>query len=291
MIGKYRFIQDGAVVAESENLITTEGRRVIIDSISGNLPSKWVSSLAVGVGATAAAAADVTLDFEVARVDVSVSTPDYVNESVVYKADLPLLSEFVAYEAGAYYSDAEVLAGDSFLILNVDQDYDNWSAGTYNATNSRMGEALRLTATTSGTTTSDLAVNGLDLSQYSNADEFLIALYSSGNTANVKIQFRTDASNYFEITATSPSSGYGIYSVTKGAATETGTGDWSNIQTIRLSITATGGGSTTVDFDGLRVEDVDSRRDDNILVSRSVLGTQVTKVAGIPMTMEYEITI
>ena len=291
MIGKYRFIQDGAVVAEGTNLITTEGRRVILDSISGNLPSKLVGSLAVGVGSTAAATSDVTLDFEVSRVDVDVSTPDYVNESVIYKADFPVQSEFIAYEAGAYYSDSEVLAGDSYLILNIDQDYDTWTAGTYNSTNSRLGEALRLTATTSGTTTSDQAVNALDLSQYSNSDEFVMALYSSGNTSNVKVQFKTDGSNYYEITASSPSTGYGIYSVTKGSASSTGSPDWSNITTVTVSITATGGGSTTVDFDGLRVEDVDSRRDDNTLVSRSVLGTQVTKVAGIPMTIEYEITI
>lgn len=291
MIGTYRFIQNGEIVAEGKNLITTEGKRVIIDSISGSLPSKIVGSLAVGVGATAANVADVTLDFEAARVDVAISTPNYTNESIIYKADLPIISEFIAYEAGAYYSDSQVLAGDSYLILNVDQDYDTWTAGTYNSTNSRLGEALRLTATASATTTSDLVVNGLDLSQYSSQDEFVLALYSSGNMSNVKIQFRVDASNYYEITASSPSTGYGIYTVTKGSATATGSPDWSNIQTIRLSVTATGGGSTTLDFDGLRIEDVDSRRDDNILVSRSVLGSQVTKLAGIPMTIEYEINI
>lgn len=68
---------------EVENIITNTGRQLIIDRLQGNSPAV-PDYIAIGTGATAAAAADTTLGTEVARAQGTLSQPDaYTDRSVV----------------------------------------------------------------------------------------------------------------------------------------------------------------------------------------------------------------
>lgn len=292
MRGKYTFKQDGRVVAESENLITTAGKRVIIDYIAG-YTQRIAGAILLGIGNTAASLSDKSLNFEVSRVPVDLASADYSNNAVVFKGQVPAEQFFTVYETGIQTLYVTGQEFGSMMLLDFDSSSDDWSEGTFVTTNSRAGEALQLTSTASTSKTANLPGLFYDLSGYSDVDQFVLA-YRANNAfvASAQVRFKTDSSNYYTWTIGSPASGaYTIAAVNKSSLTATGSPSWAEITSIDLVVTSTSGGTGSINFDALRIEDRDSVNDENVLVSRSVLGSPVTKVANIPLDVEYTITL
>lgn len=292
MRGKYTFKQNGVVVGESENLITTAGRKAIIDYMAGYNQS-LAGAILLGIGTTAANVADKALALEVHRVPVDLSSADYANNAVVFKGKVSAEKEFTVYEAGIQTLYGSGGQSESQLLLDFNADTDLWSVGTFSATNSRLGQALNVTATASTTTTTSLSGIFYDLTPYSDSDQFLFA-YRANNAfvSTLVIRFKVDASNYYSYSIAAPSSGvYTITSFNKSAVSTTGTPSWANINSVDILVTATAGGTASIDLDALRIEDRDSVREDNVLVSRSVLGSPVVKTLNIPLDVEYSITL
>jgi hypothetical protein len=65
------------------NIVVNTGRALIIDRLQGNTPAV-ADYIAIGTGATAAAAADTTLQTEVARSQGTLSQPDAYTDRCVY---------------------------------------------------------------------------------------------------------------------------------------------------------------------------------------------------------------
>lgn len=288
MKGIYRFYQDGELVGEAENLLTTAGKNAIMRYLAG-YSGHFGRSIRLGIGATAAAVGDATLNFETAVVPVYLISPDYANTLLVFKGRMDDASSMVIYEAGlsSGIPDTATL-NSSRLILGFDSTFDTWSAGAFTA-GSRLGaDDLRVTSNASTTTTAVMTDIALDLSAFSNADEFRLA-YSpnNANAASIFVRLYTDASNYFTYTINAPTAGFKVATFNKTNFVATGTPSWANITQAGVSVTAGAGGQVQVDFEGLRVDDRDTFADSDILVSRAVLGTPVTKVAGLPLDVEY----
>lgn len=292
MRGTYKFIQNGEVIAEQSNLITTAGKKALLEFVAG-YTKKLVGSLVVGIGTTAANVADRKLVFEVARQPTTVSGVDYLTGDVIFRTQLSPTDEVSIYEVGAHSMGIESSGSSSQLLLGFNAERDAWSAGTWVSTNSRIGSALQVSAGVSATADSTLSGIEMDLSEYSDLDQFVLAYRANtANTSSITVYFQTDPSNHYSWTIASPSNGvYAIASTTKGAMTKTGSADWSNITSIRVRVVSTGGGASTVDFDGLRVEDVDANREESVLVSRAVLGSPIVKTVGLPLDIEYAITL
>lgn len=292
MIGTYRFIQDGNVIAESSNLITTAGKKALLD-YAARFTKQLVGSLVVGIGSTAAAVGDKRLAFEVSRASVQNNSVDYPNNAVVFKATIPQDLAVTIYEVGAHTLDGTQLEDfGSQLLLDFNSLYDSWSAGAYVSTNSRMGSALQMTSPVSSATTYTLGNLFLDLSGYSASDTFTLA-YRANNAfvSSVSFRFVTSAGNYYATAISAPTSGtYTIASVLKSAFTSTGSPDWSNITQVDIVVTSTGGGIGSIDFDAVRVDDTDANREESVLFSRSVLGSPVVKTADLPLDIEYAVT-
>lgn len=155
MRGKYTFKQDGRVVAESENLITTAGKRVIIDYIAG-YTQRIAGAILLGIGNTAASLSDKSLNFEVSRVPVDLASADYSNNAVVFKGQVPAEQSFTVYETGIQTLYVTGQEFGSMMLLDFDSSSDDWSEGTFVTTNSRTGEALQLTSTASTSKTANL---------------------------------------------------------------------------------------------------------------------------------------
>lgn len=252
-------------------------------------------TMAFGVMETTETSADTRLAFEVARAEVSVVSYDFVNDRLVFKGRLPLEFSGIIHEVGLWSQEINTAAAEynSKLLLSFDSDSELWSFPVWNTTNARIGtDALRHAPAASGTATSDLTGVDFDLSGNSAADVFTLA-YNVGNanTANIKVRFMTDASNYYEFTISTPTSGYKVTSVSKGSVAVTGTPTWDNITSVRVSTTATAGGAAQVDFDGLRIEDTDTNNPDYLLVARKVLAAPYTKVEGEEADMEFSIPV
>ena len=67
--------------------------------------------------------------------------------------------------------------------------------------------------------------------------------------------------------------------------------DASDISEISIIVTATSGGSSTVYFDGLRINDEDTFDPSYGVIARSVFATALTKVAGRPTDIEYKMEL
>lgn len=273
-------------------MITTAGKKAILEYFAGYTRT-LVGSIVVGVGSSAASTTDQALDFEVLRVPITNVTIDYANEKVIFKAQIPANESLSIYEIGAHSLTPQTSAVGGRYVIDFNEDNDLWSSGTWVANNSRMTSGLQLSPTASSTATSYLDGLTMDLSAFSTVDTFTFAFYSSNaNTASVTYKFMTDDTNYFSKQFTSiPSAQYVILDAAKGSFSATGSPSWGNITKIQVEAVATSGGTATVIFDGFKVENLTNDREESVLIARSVLGSPITKVVGLPMDIEYGIDL
>lgn len=290
-MGLYRFYQDGDLVGECWNILTTSGRQAIYNYMAQN-GAGYARAIVVGAGDTAATVADQELEFEVEAAEIVQSAPDFVNDEIVFKARLPQELIMDIREIGLHSNFETPLTTSDEAVLFFTSEEEEWDNGTFESANARMGgEALRLSAAAATTEIASLVDLSYDFSEMAANQNFVLAVYvGDANCDSISVRFGVDASNYYEITESSPSSGYQIIKLMKKDAVETGTSDWSNITQISVSVTGTGG-TTTVDFDGLRTQRFDPADEIGVLVSRSVPAEPIVKNSESPMDIEYRISV
>lgn len=270
-------------------MITTEGKQVIRRYLGKQVPS-IAEAIVFGVGGTTESASDTSLAFEVGRIQVLLTTYDFVNDAIIFKGSVP--DDFVGtiYEVGIYsrYDDATAGSYGSRAITTFDSDSETWSAGTFTTVATRIGpDSLNLAPAANGTATANISNLTLDFSGNSGADQFILA-YNNGNTnaSTVAFRFKTDASNYYTFSVSNPSAGYQITNFNKSSAVATGTPNWSNITQVEVSVSSKASGASSVDFDAIRLEDRDYVNPDYVLVARKVI-TPVTKLDGQSQDIEF----
>lgn len=250
-------------------------------------------SIAFGTGVTAPTVLDSRLTYEFDRATIYLTTPDYINRTIIFKSTIPEGTIGTIYEVGLYSSPYSISNGTpSRLLASFESGYESWSNGTFNAGNQRVGNnALRLAPAASGTLATVLPSVGLDLSSYANTDQFSLAFFNlNTNTSSVKVRLRAaGGAAYYEYTISNPAAGYNVVTFAKSAFTTTGVVDFASIDSIELSVSAKAAGAAQVDFDGLRVDSGPS--EDNVLISHSVLPTPVVKAGLKEMDIEYALEV
>lgn len=288
MRGVYRIYREGELVAEQENLLTTEGKFAILRFLAEQ-GGTLAGAICVGVGTTAAAVTDRLLEFEVARGDVTVVSPDYPNTAIVYKADLPTDLRIDIREIGMWTARGDV--EQAGLVVSFDQDTEAWSAGTWETTTRRIGpNGLSVAAAASTATTATLSNLFWNIDSMSPSDTFALS-YNVANafTSSIQVRFMTDASNYYSYTINAPAAGYKVSRFSKSQLIKTGSP--TDITQISIINTATAGGTSTVILDGLRTDDGDFNDPGSLLMSRAILGTPIDKPAGVPFEIEYTLDV
>lgn len=275
-------------------MITADGRRFIKKYLAGQTGT-LVGAISVGIGDTAATLNDARLQFEFARTPVSITAYDFATDEIIFKGTLNETVDGKIREVGVWTAEFNGAAGsqESRILTSFDSESEVWDVETFETTIARLGpDSLKHTPAASATSASVLTGITLDLGDYSSQDAFILA-YNVDNafTASVKLRLRTDASNYYEFTVTTPTAGYKFASFTKGSATVVGTPSWEDISEIEVRTTATAGGSASVEYDGLRVEDVDAVAPEYGLIARYVLPAPVTKNEGIIQDIEFAIPV
>lgn len=280
-------------------IITTEGKAHIKRYLAGWTPVIG-ASLAFGLGGKAEAVGDTALQFEVGRSAVTLTSYDFINNKLIFKAPVPEDFGGIVYEVGLFSAVTDIRAGiyGSRIIATFDSAGEAWVnpatglPSAYTTAAARIGsDALVLSPATSGTASALLDGTSLDFGGDSGADKVLVAYNTGANISLFAIQFRTDASNYYSFTVNSPTAGYQISSLTKGAAVATGSPNWSAINSIVVYATATGGGAGSITFDGLRIEDYASQNPDYVMVSRELLAAPFTKVDGMTQEIEFALDV
>lgn len=281
-------------------MITLTGKTHIKRYLAGFVPA-ICQSIAFGIGGSAEVNTSTRLDFEVGRSDLTLTSYDFVNNKLIFKTSVPDDYLGKIYEVALYSLPENTAAGEfqSRLLTTFDSPTESWvdatsgAAGTFNSTNTRLGiDSLRHTPALSTTKVDTLTQVNLDLSGFSGADQFTVALNAGNtNTSAVKLLFLTDASNYYTVTMGAPVSGYQVMSASKSTAVATGTPTWTNITEIRVSTTSGAGGASQIDYDGIRIEDTDTLNSDYVLVSRELLASPYTKVDGMTQEIEFSLDI
>jgi len=304
--GTYIFYQDGKEIFRSPNVVTKFGKRFITNFIAGNIEDAN-KDIAVGIDTTASTDEDTRLGFEFYRLPITLGSIDIQTVagvstySVVYKTTIPQDIAGQINEIGLYPSTRSSINNfdDKFLA-----DFSNsldWATGSgtnpgVSTTGAKIGDSV-LTFSSNSTSAQEYFNNTtLDLSGYSVNDSIRLAYYkNNANLQNIIIRFYSSNSNYYSTTIT-PASGTG-YKITSDIllstlfTSPTGSPDKTNINKIGITITPTSSNTTSIGMDGLRINDEDTFDPVFGLISRSVLGTTLSKSAGRAVDVEYKLDL
>ncbi len=297
--GHYKLYLDGELVVASSNLITNFGKSTILRYMAGNI-SSYAGAVAVGVSSTAASSSDYVLDYELFRVPIAYRTANPTNSSVVFKGTAGAGLSGKVYEIGLFPSQNNDLSGayQTATIHAFDND-ENWHGVTArDTTNTRIGTSAITLSGTTGTMTSiynsDIRLN---LSGYSATDVFKLAFNTFDTYCTYIIVKFTNSLGQEMMgtfipathTAGAGNAQYQIVSLTKNQFSNQNA-DWSTIVKSEVILLA-GGGTSTVSVDGLKIIDADNLNPEFGLVSRSVLGSPVTKPSNQTLDIEYSLVV
>lgn len=299
MKGVFRLYQNGELIAERENVITTEGKKMIQRYLAGQ-SANLGDAIALGVaGSPSALAADTRLNFEIARIPVRLKNADFTNSVIVFKGTLPQEDVYTIYEMGLWSQYSDAIAGEfsSRLLTTFNTVIEPWTNVTLDAVNVRTSaDSAKVTAGASATVQVRNASVDMDLSGYSGNDRVTLAFYKpDNNMLGVTFVFEdaTTGGKYAssEVAINGLSVGYNVISVAKSAFTQTGTVSWASITRYGVDVRANATGSN-ISLDAIRIEDTDTVNRDFVLVSHTTSGSALaTKTAIAPMDVEYAIDI
>lgn len=251
---------------------------------------------------------DTRLGFEFYRLPVSFGTTDIqttsgvTDYSVVYKAVIPQdivgeISEVGLYPGtrtstnnydSKFISDfSDVLSWEDSLGNNPQNTESNYKIG---------GNLLNMSSNSGSAREYKSSISPIDLSGYSTADTLKLAFYKEDNNLqSIKVRLYSDITKYYEVTIT-PQSGIGykitsditLASLFNGAVNSP---DNTNINMVGIVLTPTSGNTTTVGMDGLRINDEDTFDPTFGIISRSTLGTPLSKLAGRQVEIEYRLDL
>lgn len=277
----------------------TDLGRVHIKRYLAGWETEIAGSIAFGVGASSPNAAQTRLDYEIGRVGVDFVTYDFIENKLIFKGVMDEIFDGVIYEVGLFSSGPEVTGSASKLILSFDSDTEFWTQGGVDATfttdNTRVGnDSMLIAPAASGSVTASYSDILMDLSGYTAADTFSIALRSANaNVSSVRFRFYTDTSNYYDVNVAGAQipTGFGIVSVPFSQAVPVGNPRWAEITKVDVTVNAGPGGAASLQLEGVRIEDNDNTDPDRIMVARMVLPEPFVKTAGTIQEVEFPLGV
>lgn len=276
--GFYKIYIDGELQCSSKNIITNGGKTVIKQFLAGNIPS-WSGGIAVGPITTAASVSDTKLYFEVDRAATLTKTVDG-NGNIVLRASFPLDLQTVINEVGVYPFVSSTNSGRYQDKIITDFSETSWTNGTSDTTSSYVGtKNIILNSSNASSTLSNLSI---DISGYAKTDKFeLLVNNLDANAKTITLTYK-DGTPANDTTVTFPnlsaSTGLQVVSIELGAT---------NISTITEITMSSTGASKSISLDSLKFLNTDESGYSTSLVSRSVLGSSITKYAGQDLEIEY----
>jgi hypothetical protein len=291
-MGTFRVFEDGQLVAQFDNTLTTFGRSEILKMVTGHAPP--VAILLVGGDATSPAQTDKTLNLPIAAEKVVFSTPVGITK-IVYKARLNESVGGVIHEMAA----SNDTAARATKLVNVTPDI---AVSSYDPTTvfvagegadpkiriSPVAVELDVTANADDYYTYNLPVS---LAGALDSDTIALSGYNSANgVATFTVRFTDTNGNTATKTAVSlGAAGNADYAVASFAISSmTFDAGFDRGFIVKTEIIRTDATAILSRIDGLvlRSEQVGGR-----IISRASTGTGIAKRLGSKMDIEYEIPV
>jgi len=302
-------------------MITKFGKRFLTNYLAGNIDFSQ-REIAFGIGSTAADANgnDTKLNFEFYRAVVRIGSIDIVNTGseqspvytykVVYQATIPqdvagVISEIALYPSSRRSTnnfDSNMITTFENNLSWTDSNNDNPQL-QLNTTQlvSKIGENMVYFQVPASTVKEyGTPLGNLDLSGYSVNDSIAIAYKKAdNNVSKIRLKFYSSTTQYCFVDFTPEAMGGTpdkIQSTTLNnlfSNTSATPPDFTNIIKLGVEVTANSSGTTTVYFDGIRINDEDTFDANYGMISRSVLtgGNIVTKTSGRQVDIEYKLQL
>jgi len=302
--GTYIFKEDGIEIARSSNVITKFGKRFLTNFIAGNVDFNS-KDLAIGIDSTSATVNDTRLGFEFYRLPIEFGSTDIQTDggtttySVVYKTTIPVDVSGTISEIGLYPSTRLSTNNYDSKFLADFNSYLDWydPSGEHpdvSSTGPKIGDNV-ITMTSNGTSAKEytLPLSGLDISGYSVNDSIKLAYYKNDvNLEKITIRFYSSNTDYYYYDLT-PASGTGYKlsaDILLSSLVAFGSPDKAAINKIGIVIDPLSS-ATSVGLDGLRINDEDTFDPIFGIISRSVLSSPLTKLAGRQVDIEYRLDL
>jgi hypothetical protein len=299
--GTYVFKQNGVEIGRSTNLITSNGRKMILQYLSGGRQD-WAADMAIGaLNSPSPALSDLQLNFETARYAVNLKTFISANtiannpDLILVRATLPADLYANIYEIGLYATSNSSYSTSTRnnVIINDFSNLSLWnsSAGTvitnpyiaqgYSSPRIGANSVSFLPSTTY--TNSNLTVG---FSNYTPSDSLQILVFNTtAGTINVTITYISGITQTLAFTTTS-TSGYSVLSVPFDTGLGSSTNSIVNFSKLTyVSISTTSGTYATID--AIKVSSASEISVEESLVSKSILTNPIAKSPNVPLDVEY----
>lgn len=305
--GTYIFYENGKEICRSTNVITKFGKRFFTNSLAGKIDNQY-KDIAIGIDSTTATIDDTRLGFEFYRIPVILSSTDIqtlegtTTYSVIYKTTIPQDISGIISEIGLYPQTRSSLNNYDSKFISDFSNYLNWiDSSSLNPVvteiNSKIGPVL-LTMTSGFESANEYTstIQPMDISGYSVNDSIKLAYFKNDVRLDyIRIKLYSSDTDYYYIDIDGGNgTGYRLSEdilLSNLFANSSGSPDKTQINKIGILLQPTSGYTTTVSFDGLRINDEDTFDPIFGLVSRSVLGTTLTKLAGRQVDIEYKLDL
>lgn len=296
MMTGYYVIKDGDVeLSRSNNIITTVGKRHILNYLANKITDRN-RYIGIGIGTTATSQSDYKLNFEINKYQVYTSTVDYSTGTIIMKAQLPLQLAATISELALFPGVSTSRDADSRVITFFNND-SSWTNGTFisDSANSKINNTSFQIASTGGTAVTAASTDiPFSLYGYSTDDSISIAFKQNDvNLEYIDISLYSSDSDYYTYRiAGTAVIGHRIVETPLVNFLATATGDpKDSISKISIKVKANASTDTTVDFDGIRINDNDTYVQETGAISRAVLISPIVKEFGRVLDLEYRLVI
>ena len=296
MITGYYVIKDGdKELCRSKNIITNIGKRHILNYLADKVTDRS-RYIGIGIGSATPTSADYKLQFEINKYQVYTSTIDYSSNVIIMKAQLPLQLAATISELALFPGVSTSRAAEDRVITFFNNDA-SWTNGSYisESANSKINNtSFQIESSNGAIVTSSSTDIPFDISGYSTDDSISIAFkQNDGNLQYIDISFSSSDTDYYKYRINGTSViGHRIVEVPLVDFFANPVGDpKDSISKISITVKANASTSTSVDFDGMRINDNDTYIQETGAISRAALINPIVKEFGRILDLEYRLVI
>lgn len=306
--GTYIFKQNGVELGRSQNIITSNGKKMILEYLSGSRQN-WAADMAVGAMPTnalgqAPLATDTQLNFETARYPVTlktfISATDTNPDLIVVRSTLPVDLYANIYEVGLYPTNYSNFFNSTRnnIILTDFSNLSLWNtvSGT-TSINQFIGQGYgspRIGSNSVNINTDTIYSSSslnIGFSNYTNIDSLQLLVFNTA--AGMVYVTLTDVSGK-EQTVSFTTVDNADYSVLSMAFDQNTSGinyapisEFSAITNISISTDS----NSILTLDAIKVSSANEISTQESLVSKSVLSNPIPKNPNIPLDIEYYVEL